>query len=300
MILSRPMMCGFVGCTYVLYCAYLISLVYSRAFAAIGYAIDTRDILQVRRIKRSALTKINSDALFLVFYLIILTTTFVWFTLAFYGFLNKGIFSFFYVFDDYWYHEDSGKFWRFIALWTMASASAAILCAALWFQYWHWRMFQKLLSLRMTSSPILIYHGFSKLWLITNIASLTLLSGNLILFYLVDFKPDRVQLILAFLITFPGTLGLLYPTSRLYLILWAKKDGRVREILSAADRHFRAKSPIERILGYSGVYSDIAAEKGVGGMQAVVSFLIGIVSFFVALGQLVGLDYYTRVFASGP
>jgi hypothetical protein len=82
--------------------------------------------------------------------------------------------------------------------------------------------------------------------------------------------------------------------------LWKKKDNRIRQILTAAEQKYGKSSGPERVLAFSGAYSDIAAEKSIGGMQAVTSFIIGIVSFFIALVQVVGLDYYTKLFGTIP
>ncbi len=292
---SRPILVAFVGDFCALSLGYLILLAYRTVFRDLRFAIQPNQLRRVREIRTHALHYINDDQKLSYFFLIpTVLLTLSWLSLAFYGIFPRSDFAFFYFLSDDWYASTPGKFYRLLSLYFAISASVAILCTGIWFQLFHWRMFQKLLDVKLVGSPILIYQGFAKLWAVTNTASIGLLSLNLFALVLLNFRPHPMQIAVLGLLTLPGALGVLWPTFRLYKILIATKTRRVAELLGAADNAFVNVTGARRLLAYSNVYGILFLEKNVGNMQAAISFIIASVSFLAAMLQIFGLDIAIR------
>jgi hypothetical protein len=163
-ILSRPLLVSYAGGFTALTLALLIFQNYSVLFHELRYAIQSDQIIALRAIKGSAFKAINNDRGSLcLFFIPTLGVTLVWVTLTFYDFFPHDDFAFLYFLDSSWYSNSPGKFSRLLAIWIAITSSTAILCTGIWFQVFHWRMFEKLLHLKLVASPVLVYQGFSKL-----------------------------------------------------------------------------------------------------------------------------------------
>ena len=155
-------------------------------------------------------------------------------------------------------------------------------------------MFQRLLKLKLSHSPTLIYIGFSKLWLTTNISSLAMLSCNGFGLALLNYKPHPFQLVLSVLITAPGVLGILSPSYHLYRLLIECKESRTEEVLSAGHTLYENLSPEKRAVAYSNLYSVLFVERNIGNLQVAFSFSIALVSFAIGLAQFFGIAVILR------
>ena len=295
LILSRPLLVSYAGNFTALTLALLIFQNYRVLFRELRYAVQSDQVIVLRLIKGTAYKAINDDrGLLCLFFIPTLGVTLVWVALTFYDFFPHDDFAFLYFLDPLWYSNLPGKFSRLLAIWIAITGSTAILCTGIWFQLFHWRMFQKLLHLKLAASPVLVYQGFAKLWSSSNAASLGLISLNIFVLALVDFRPHPVQLLVMGIVTLPGVVGLLWPTLSLYRVLGHKKTRRVGELLDAAHNVFRAMNGAQRVLAYSSVYSSLYTEKSVGNMQAVLSFILASVSLVIACLQVFGWDGLLR------
>jgi len=146
----------------------------------------------------------------------------------------------------------------------------------MWFEYYHWIMFTRLISLPLVSSPILIYQGFSRLWAISNSSSIGLLSFYVFVLTLLHYKMDSVQRLLTFFEMIPGVIKISLPTLRLYSVLSAKKDERARELLICAHTPHHTLPLPEQTLAHASVNSIIFSEYTVGSMQAAISLIVSI------------------------
>jgi hypothetical protein len=294
-VVSRPILVSYAGNFCALTLGYLIWQNYRVLFRELRFAIEPGQIGALRGIRSSAFRYINDDKRSLViFFVPMLAITLLWVTLTFYDFFPHDDFAFFYFLDPSWYSNSRGKSYRLMALWIAIAGSSAILCAGMWFQIFHWLMFQRLLQLRLVTSPVLIYQGFAKLWASTNVASVGLISLNIFTLILIEFKPHPMQVLVMGIVTLPGVVGLLWPTLGLYRVLMHKKVQRTAELLTAADSAFKSVKGARRVVAYSNVYCNLFVEKNVGNMQAAISFVIASVSLVIGCFQIFGWDAVLR------
>jgi hypothetical protein len=299
LVFTRPLVIGWLGTFWALSVAQVILSFYRRMSRSLKLAIEPLHFGRVTKTKVLALRHINNNKALSLFTGSVILLTYAWVSLSMYKILDRDSFPFFYFLPDQWYLDDHDKVYRLLSLYIIIGATLAILCAGLWFQYFHWRMFHQLMKLPLVNSPILIYQGFAKLWLTTNLSSASLLAFNILILILVDFHPHPLQMIMSFMITAPGVVGILWPTFGLYKILYQKKDDRTRELIQAAHHALRRLGAPQRTLGYSSVYSAISMERSVGTIQAAISSAIALTSLIIAILQLIGLDAYAKVFGHG-
>jgi hypothetical protein len=296
---SRPFYVCFGGVLCELFLAYTVMLLYTHIFRDLPLALMPSEAAAAKQITDRAINSLNAHRRLLVYsYLPILVTLLILTTLSFYQILDRDGYAFLYFLDSSWYQPKSVQIYCLLSLWLLVTFTSSILYTGFWFQFCHWRMFHNLLSLNVNMSPILIYSGFAKLWLTTNISSIAMLSCNWFLLLLLDFKPHPLQMALSILITMPGVLAILWPTYNLYRLLVSNKEGRTDALLRAAEPLFGKLAPEKQLLEYSNLYHTIFVERNVGNMQASVSFTVALISFGLGLMQIMGLDIYLKALMS--
>jgi hypothetical protein len=285
----RPFWVCFIGMACELILAYLMLLLYRHMFSDIKLALQPTEYKKAALIMSRTLDILNADRKLL---LLIFGTTFVACSACFLGLfevLPKKFFAFLYVLDQVWYNglRDDWLF-RCASLALLVFFTCSVFVTGFWFQIHHWRMFEKLLRLKLTDSPILLYHGFSKMWLTTNVSSLALLSSNLFLWWFLNFQATKLQIFIGFAITVSGVISLLWPTYTLYRHLMIAKENRTWQLLLEIKKQYDEEK--SALLEYASLYSDIYVERGVGNIQALISVSIGLLSLLIALVQVYGID----------